>query len=103
MDGAALGDAGGFHDGFAERWMGMDRLDDFVFGGFKRFGHDQFGEEIGDVFADHVDAEEFAVLGVEDQFDESVGFAHGQGPAAGAEGEFADLHFLAGVRGPFFR
>ncbi len=41
------------------------------------------------------DAEEFAVLGVEDQFDEAIGFTSGKGAATGAKGEFADLDQIA--------
>ncbi len=62
MDGPIVGDAGGFHDGFAERRMRVHGFDDLGLGGFEFLGQDELGEQFGDVFADHVDAEEFAVI-----------------------------------------
>jgi hypothetical protein len=69
----------------------MHGAEDFFFGGFKVHGEDQLGEEFGDVFADHVSAEQLAVFRVEDEFDEAFGFTGGQCAAAGAEGEFTDF------------
>ena len=59
-------------------------------------------EQLGDVFADHVDAEQLAVLGVEDQLDEAVGLARRQRAAADAEGELADLDLAAVLSRAFF-
>ena len=52
--------------------------------------------------ADEVGAEEFAVLGVEDELDEAFGFVGGDGAAAGHEGEAADADLVAGLTRGFF-
>ena len=71
--------------------MRVHRLDDLGLGRFQLAGQDQLGQQFGDVFADHVHAEQLAVLAVEDQLDEAVGLARGQGAAAGAEGNLPIL------------
>jgi hypothetical protein len=95
VNGAVCGKAGGFHDGFGDGGVGVHGMDEFGFGGFEVVCEDEFGEVFGDVFADQVGAEEGAVFGVEDEFDEAVGLSGGEGAAGGGEGEFADFELAA--------
>src|SRR4051812_6804310 len=69
--------ARGFHDRFAERGVRVHRLEDLFFRRFELARQDELGKEFGDALADHVDAEEFAVLLVEDELHESVRLAGG--------------------------
>ena len=71
----------------------MDGHDQGLEGGFEVEGDDAFVDHVGDVAADHVHAEEFAVFGIEDHFDEAFLVAGGHRFSVGAERAFPDLDF----------
>ena len=91
--------AGGFHDGFGESRVGVHGAQDFVVGGFEFLGEDEFGDHFGGHDTDQVGAQEFTVLGVEDEFDEALGFIGGDSAAAGEEREATDTDFVTGFAG----
>ena len=94
MDRLAHRGAGGLHDGLGERGVRVHGVDDLLLGGLELLGHDEFGDQLGRLGADEVGAQEFAVLGVEDQLHEALGLVGGLGSAAGDERELADADLV---------
>ena len=90
VDGHAVGVFEGFEDSFGHGRVGVDGVHHDVQGGFQLDGSDAFVDHVGDVCAEHVDAEDFAVLLVADDLNEPVGVAGGDGLAEPAERELAD-------------
>ena len=72
---------GGFHDGLADGWVGVDDAAEFVRCGFEGHGDAGLGEEFGGVRADDVDAEDLVVFFLGDDLDETVGLAEDAGLA----------------------
>ena len=70
--------------------------------GFEFHGGDGFGDQFGGLRADDVDAEDFAVVGVADDFDEAFVLADDAGARIRGEGELADLHVVSGFAGSGF-
>lgn len=62
----------GLLDGLAQGRVSMHIAGDLVDGEVPLLGEGEFGEEFGDVGADKVATDEFAVLGVADELDEAV-------------------------------
>ncbi len=58
----------GFHDGFRHGGMGMDRLDHFMTGGFEFSGYHNFSDHFGDIVADQMGSQQFAVFCIKDKF-----------------------------------
>ena len=63
--------------------MGVDGVHHGLDGGFRFHGGDGFGDELEGLGADDVDAENFAVLLVGDDFDEAIVMAEDGGLAVG--------------------
>jgi len=82
--------------------MREDRVHQFLFGGLEGLGNGVTLDHFSDFGADHVGPQKFAGLGVEDGFDEAVGFAQGNGLAVGDERITADLDLIALVLGRLF-
>src|SRR5580698_10360564 len=76
--------------------MGVDDVRQLFGGTLQLQSHDGFGDHLGGVRADDVDAQDLAVLGVADDLDEALMRSHNAGARVGGEREFADLHFVAG-------
>ncbi len=56
-----------FHNSFAHGRVRVYRFNDLVAGSLQLAGGYYFGYHFGNVVADHVRAQEFAVFGIEDQ------------------------------------
>ena len=70
-------------DRFAQRWMGMDRGDEFLVGGLHRDRESEFGNHLGGIRSDDVGAKDFAMLLADEEFDEALALADRLGFAAG--------------------
>jgi hypothetical protein len=103
VDGFAVGGFDGVFYRFADGRVGVDAVEDFVIGGLQFAAEDRFNDDLGHVVADHMGAQPFAVFGVEDHFYEPFRVADAGSFAGGGERELADLDFIAGVAGLFFR
>src|SRR5271166_5749375 len=79
--------------------MGVDGPHQIFDGGFEFHGGDGFGDQFGGLRADDVDAENFAVVGVADDLDETFVLADDARAGIGAEGELADFHVVSGFAG----
>jgi WD40 repeat protein len=88
---------GRLHDRFGEGRMRVHDVEDFFFGCFQLLGHDQLADHLRGHGANQVSAEELSVLGVEDELDEAVGLACGQGTSAELERELADADLVPGL------
>lgn len=86
---------GGFHYGFADGWVGVHYAAEFVGGGFKGHGDAGFGEQLGCVRADDVDAEDLIVFLFGDDLDEAVRLAEDTRFTRGRERKLADLYVIA--------
>lgn len=64
---------------------------DFADGQFGALGKGQLRQQFGDIGADHLGTEQFAVFGVGDDFDEPGVISEAEGLAVGLEGEAPDL------------
>ena len=103
MDRFAVGGFDGVFYRFADRWVRVDGVEDFVVGGLQFAAKDRFGDDLRDVIPDHVGAKPFTVFGVEDDFYETFRVAYAGSFAGGGERELADFYFVAGVAGLLFR
>src|SRR5580692_11723694 len=101
MDGFAIGGFDGILDRFADRRVGVDAVEHFVVGGLEFAADDGLNDDLRDIIADHVGAEPFAVLGVEDYFNKAFGMADAGGFARRCQGELAYFDLIAGVAGLF--
>src|SRR6202012_1786584 len=68
MDRFAIGRFHGIFDSFADRRMRVDGVEDFVVGRFQLPAENGLRDDLGDIVADHVSAQPFAVFSVEDDF-----------------------------------
>ena len=79
--------------------MGEDSVHEVFFRGFQAHRDDEALNELGDFCADHMRAEKFAGLGIENGFDEAVRLAKRDGFAIAHKGEAADFERVACVFG----
>src|SRR5690554_4026906 len=82
--------------------MRVHSLDDLSLGSFELTGEDQLRKQFGDVLTDHMRAQQFTILLVEDELHETIALPGCQGTAAGLEGELADLDIAAGFSSLLF-
>ena len=80
---------------FGDAGVGVDGPAEFKRGAFQQMGHLQFRQQFGDLGTTHVAAQNLAVVGVDDQFDHAVVFAHRYGLTAGLDVEAANLDVVA--------
>jgi len=71
----AIGCFDGVFYRFADGRVRVDGIEDFVVGRLQLAAQYGFGDDLGDVLANHMGAEPFAIFGVEDDFDETFGVA----------------------------
>ena len=83
--------------------MGVDGEHHLIDGTFEFHDGDGFGDEFCGLGAEDVDAEDFTVFCVGDDFDEAVVDTEDGGLGVSGEGEFADLEFVALFFGLGFR
>ena len=91
MDRVAFSPMSCFHNHLAEGRVGMHIAADFADGQFGALGKGQLRQQFGDIGADHLGTEQFAVFGVGDDFDEPGVISEAEGLAVGLEGEAPDL------------
>ena len=86
---------GGFHNAFGNGRVRVDRASEFVGGRLQLHRDAGFREEFGRVRSDDVDAQDFVVFFVGDNFDEAVGFAQDARFARSRERKFSDFDVVA--------
>ncbi len=86
---------GRFHEHFAQRRVGMDVAGDLGRRDLHELGQAQLGQQFGDIRADQVGAQDFAVAGVGDDLDEADALVERLGLAVGHERELAHLDLVA--------
>src|SRR5579863_4816349 len=74
----------------------MDRPHQIFDGRFEFHGSNGLGYEFSGLRADDVDAEDFAVVGVADDFDEAFVLADNRSTRVRGEGKLADLYVVSG-------
>ena len=84
---------GGFHGDFAEGRVGVDRLAEFGGGHLQVHRGGGFGNQVGGMRPDDMDAKNPVGVLVGDDLAETGSFADGHGLAKAGEGEFADMGF----------
>src|SRR5205085_7221254 len=94
--------AGRFVDAFGQRGVGVDRGRQVAGGGGQFDGQNPFGDEVGGVGADDVDAHDGVAFPVDDELGESVAGAHGGRPAEGGDRHGDGLDGQAGLPGGLF-
>ena len=90
MGGFAVDRMGGFHHGFAESRVGMDRFAEFAGRDFQMHRRAGFRNQVGGMRADHMDAEDLIGLGIGNDLAETVGVVDRHGFAEGGKRELAD-------------
>jgi hypothetical protein len=75
--------------------MGVDGVHQLVDGAFEIHGDYGFCDDLRGRWADDVDAEDLAILGVGDDLDEAVVRVDDGGLGVAGEGELADFDFVA--------
>lgn len=95
VDGVASGVFVGFHHGFRKRRVRVDGFGHEVHGGFESKRGDGGGDHVRYVRADHVDAQDFAVLLLGDDLDEAVLLGDGHGLTEDSEVGLADDDIVA--------
>src|SRR5262249_24371909 len=86
-----------FHHSLRQRRVSMHYKPKLFRRGLQPHRHAGFGQQVGGVRADDVDAEHLVVFGVSDDFDEAFSFAQDHRLAQGREREFADLDLIASL------
>src|ERR1043165_5998223 len=85
----------GFHDCFGDGRVRVNRAAQLFCGRLQLHPDAGFGENLGRVRADDVNAQNLVVLGFADDLDEAFFFADDARLARSGEGELADLHIVA--------
>ena len=88
---------GSFHNGFGNGRVGVHDAAEFVGGRFEGHRDAGFGEKLGRVRADDVDAEDLVVFFFGDDLDETVGLAEDPGLAGRRERKLADFDVISGL------
>ena len=95
VDGHAFDAGESVEEGFGEGGVGMDGERHLFDGGFELHRYDALGDKLGGLRADDVDAEDFAVFGVGDDFNEAVVRVDDGCLGVTGEGELANLDLVA--------
>ena len=86
---------GGFHYGFANRRVCMHDAAELVCGSFERHSDTGLSEQLGSVRADDMNAENFIVFLLGNDFHKAVGLAEYACFSRGGEGKLPDLYVIA--------
>ncbi len=92
MRGLADEGFGGFHEGFAERWVRVDAVGEVAGDGGGFDGEDAFGDQLACTGSDDADAEDAFGFVFDNQFRQALGASQRLGSAAGGPGEADDFH-----------
>src|SRR5579863_10483229 len=96
VDGHSVHAVRGVEHGFGQRGMRVDRPHQVFDCGFEFHRRHCFCDQFCRLRADDVDAENFTVVGIADDFDEAFVLSNDAGAGVSGEGELADFHVVSG-------
>ncbi len=85
----------GFHDRFTQGRVRVDVARNFGGGQLHALGQGQLGQQFGNIRTNHVRAQDFSILRLDDDFDKAGIISQTKGFAIGLEGEAAYLDLIA--------